>query len=499
MPVYPPGFEPLTPPVAPEISDRRLLDAIRAVEQGGPGREMGVLSVPAPDFLTQVQQSAQTVKNVEQRFANATGKSPTDDSGRYSPDFLRYFSQGGPGYPGYAAIGAPNDPRGLNAAHLKNLTAAYAEATRPREAARTAPMAHNDPAYPPGFEPLTPPVTLPPAGGAPAAPGLPPGFEALTPAVTLPPQGSAIGRAYEAAAGPAHEFFAGPANNLARLIGGLVTNPYGTIVERYNAPGPEQYRAPIQNKFGQAGAAVLNPVPENLTQLGATLGTLAAGPFGPAARIAGAGLGAAAGADLSGKGRVEQLMSGLFGAGTSGLLEGTGGLATRVAQRLPYVQGVIREGQAQEFKRAFGEANPATRQAVEAQTTAPALKGGRTAAQIDMAVQGGDVQRAASAQIQQHIDRINQIADNPTFAITGAIKQAWDRTDPLIKEQLTGQPITGAVTGTMGGGPLTRVTQFRAPDRLTLEQLQEVRSYISSQAFADSQQGLTPAAKQKLV
>src|SRR5882724_8162638 len=55
----------------------------------------------------------------------AAGRSAYEGS-HYSPEFILYFSQGGPGYPGYARVGVLNDPTNLNANHVRNLTNAYA-------------------------------------------------------------------------------------------------------------------------------------------------------------------------------------------------------------------------------------------------------------------------------------------------------------------------------------------------------------------------------------
>lgn len=106
-------------------ADLELLGALRKVENGGPGRELGVLSVSAPTIEDQYTVAARTIRNTMNRYTANTGQNPYSVGGRLSHDFLRYFSSGGPGYPGYAPIGASNDPAGLNHNHYPNLVAWY--------------------------------------------------------------------------------------------------------------------------------------------------------------------------------------------------------------------------------------------------------------------------------------------------------------------------------------------------------------------------------------
>lgn len=113
------------------VVDPVLLAAIRVIEDGGPGREFGVLSVEAPGYRDQAQVAARTIRNTIRRYSENRQRSPWGPDGRFTEDFLRYFSRGGPGYPGYAPYdpdtgeSAENDPRGLNAHHFPNLLAVY--------------------------------------------------------------------------------------------------------------------------------------------------------------------------------------------------------------------------------------------------------------------------------------------------------------------------------------------------------------------------------------
>lgn len=109
--------------------DPRLLAAVRHAEQGGPGREFGVLSAPAATYQEQATVAANTLRHTMSRFLlNTTGILWDPGNGRATVDFLSYFSRGGLGYPGYAPFGAANDPKNLNANHLANLEAGYAAA-----------------------------------------------------------------------------------------------------------------------------------------------------------------------------------------------------------------------------------------------------------------------------------------------------------------------------------------------------------------------------------
>jgi len=82
---------------------RRLLYAIRIVENGGPGRELGVLTPRAMRFQGDHDKSLEC----QARWAAGTIRK------RYNGD-LAQFSQA------WAPIGAPNDPNGLNNYWLRN-------------------------------------------------------------------------------------------------------------------------------------------------------------------------------------------------------------------------------------------------------------------------------------------------------------------------------------------------------------------------------------------
>jgi hypothetical protein len=98
--------------------DPDFLRAIRRVENGRPGREFGVLSVPAPTYRDQAKVAAETVRRTIGRFER-TGRQAVDAAGRYTADFIRFFSNR------YAPVGAANDPTNLNSHHSRNLLRVY--------------------------------------------------------------------------------------------------------------------------------------------------------------------------------------------------------------------------------------------------------------------------------------------------------------------------------------------------------------------------------------
>lgn len=113
--------------------DPRLLAAINRAENGPAlddgTRGFGILDFArfpeARTYAGQARVSAQTIHNTMDRYRAYSGVDPVGADGRLTATFLEYFSRGGPGYPGYAPLGADNDPTGLNQYHLGNLTAFY--------------------------------------------------------------------------------------------------------------------------------------------------------------------------------------------------------------------------------------------------------------------------------------------------------------------------------------------------------------------------------------
>lgn len=105
--------------------DPSVLVAIRRVENGGPGKEFGILAVPAADLDAQARVAANTVRNTIIRFERGGGTAVDPVTGRYTETFLRFLSSC------YAPAGAENDPSGLNRYHAANLIAIYRKTSTP--------------------------------------------------------------------------------------------------------------------------------------------------------------------------------------------------------------------------------------------------------------------------------------------------------------------------------------------------------------------------------
>jgi hypothetical protein len=105
--------------------DPAFLRALRRAENGGPGREFGVLSVPAPTYEDQARVAAESIRRNIERFEQSGGTA-TDSSGRYTKEFIEFFSSR------YAPVGAANDLTRLNRHHAGNLVRLYAQAA-PKE------------------------------------------------------------------------------------------------------------------------------------------------------------------------------------------------------------------------------------------------------------------------------------------------------------------------------------------------------------------------------
>jgi hypothetical protein len=104
--------------------DPSLLVALRRAENGRSGKEFGVVSVAADGLDAQARVAANTVRNTLARFERDGGTAVDRTTGRYTEDFLRFFSSR------YAPVGAANDPTGLNRHHAANLIALYQKASR---------------------------------------------------------------------------------------------------------------------------------------------------------------------------------------------------------------------------------------------------------------------------------------------------------------------------------------------------------------------------------
>jgi len=87
--------------------ETKLLLALRAAENGGPGREYGVLSIPAPTQEQQARIAARSIKANKRRWEAAGGP----------VDFVSFMGSR------WAPVGAENDPHSLNRHWEQNVKA----------------------------------------------------------------------------------------------------------------------------------------------------------------------------------------------------------------------------------------------------------------------------------------------------------------------------------------------------------------------------------------
>lgn len=100
-----------------------MLAAIRLTENGGPGREFGVLSEDAKTYDKQCDMAARSIRNNLFRFVvHNTGTWPTDND-RYSNAFLEFMQKR------WAPRGVANDPDDLNKNWYANILRFYSESS----------------------------------------------------------------------------------------------------------------------------------------------------------------------------------------------------------------------------------------------------------------------------------------------------------------------------------------------------------------------------------
>src|SRR5579871_3725812 len=105
--------------------DWHFVAAIRKAEDGGPGREFGVLSVKAPGYNAQLEVCCQTVRHRlvqydENHQAVELHEAPDGlQSVIYGRDFIDWFAGN------WATNGAANDPGELNRNWSRNVTYWY--------------------------------------------------------------------------------------------------------------------------------------------------------------------------------------------------------------------------------------------------------------------------------------------------------------------------------------------------------------------------------------
>jgi hypothetical protein len=105
--------------------DWHLVAAIRKAENGGPGREFGVLSVKAPTYAAQLDVCCQTVRHrvVQYDADNQALELHDTPDGKesivYHQDFISWFGEI------WAPNGASNDPSGTNRNWSQNVSYWY--------------------------------------------------------------------------------------------------------------------------------------------------------------------------------------------------------------------------------------------------------------------------------------------------------------------------------------------------------------------------------------
>lgn len=100
-----------------------LLAAIRLAENGGPGREFGILDRGTHTYGEQCRLCAETIANNLTRYTNATKLSPWGPDGTLTEGFLAFLQVR------YAPLAAPNDPENLNSNWYRNVSRLYRGST----------------------------------------------------------------------------------------------------------------------------------------------------------------------------------------------------------------------------------------------------------------------------------------------------------------------------------------------------------------------------------
>ncbi len=103
--------------------DPLFMASIRKAENGGPGREFGVLGMEARTFQVQLEISVKTIRRYLSEFMGNPFRLYQTSAGfrrlGYSPEFITYAARR------YAPIGAENDPTGLNHHWERNVSDYY--------------------------------------------------------------------------------------------------------------------------------------------------------------------------------------------------------------------------------------------------------------------------------------------------------------------------------------------------------------------------------------
>lgn len=96
-----------------------FLAAIRIAENGGPGKQFGVLSERADTYEAQAHVAALSIRNNAYRYVLRFKEWPVDSTGLLSDAFIKFMAAR------WAPVGATNDPRALNEHWPTNVKEAY--------------------------------------------------------------------------------------------------------------------------------------------------------------------------------------------------------------------------------------------------------------------------------------------------------------------------------------------------------------------------------------
>ncbi len=269
------------------------------------------------------------------------------------------------------------------------------------------------PDYPAGFEPIAAPNSYPP------------GFEPVTAsprdseALSIP----TVGEAYSRMAKPVTDAVAWAARRtpMATLAQALMGTPEDTM-----ARGAHTMAEAV--------------VPQTPAGAGAALGSLAMGPLGPLARILGAGAGGGVGSAATGNDLGTVAKDAGFSAGGAAVGEGASAVGSKLIRSLPWMKGVIAEGDAAGYGARMGEQSPPL---AGAQTTQEL----RTLA----AGPGRDALGAAKEQALQAIEQrisTGPVLPMPSLGGTGmSLRQANDALSEIGARAFSKNPLDRTFNG----------------------------------------------------
>lgn len=195
---------------------------------------------------------------------------------------------------------------------------------------------------------------------------------------------------------------------------------------------------------------------------------------GPIQRVLAGALGGEAGGQLEGK---RAGVGALEGGAPAVVGEGIGAAGSAAARVMPGAKARINEGQSQELLDTIGQTNRVARRAIEAAPVSDLQREPRTAAAIKRGFESGAVGDAASQRFDATLNRVATAAGNPGFN-TPALIEAHAMMPPL-EQRLLGAP---------------------GPNGFTLQQAQQIRSWVGDPAFRQSTlgQGVRAVPQQRL-